>query len=173
MKTGRPRQMKSMRKLLLASGALLYALAGRSVAEMPRFEAYRIGDLGQRMGQTSLVDVDCDGDLDWVVGQAGKMWWFEYVAADRWIQHASRPAASQSNWSCVRPPPGSNNSRRSRRGSRQPGASWSRCDARWQTACQPGALATSSGCEHANPRRATGSTPPTGPDIPNGRSQPI
>jgi len=39
------------------------------------------------MGQTSLVDIDRDGDLDRVVGQRGKMWWFEYVSPERWIQH--------------------------------------------------------------------------------------
>jgi hypothetical protein len=39
------------------------------------------------MGQTSVVDIDRDGDLDWVVGQGGRMWWFEYRSPDEWIQH--------------------------------------------------------------------------------------
>jgi hypothetical protein len=39
------------------------------------------------MGQTSLVDIDKDGDLDWVVGQRTRTWWFEYVGPDRWIRH--------------------------------------------------------------------------------------
>jgi len=56
-------------------------------AEMPRFACHQIAEVGQRMGQTSLVDIDKDGDLDWVVGQSGRMWWFEYVNADNWIQH--------------------------------------------------------------------------------------
>jgi len=57
------------------------------IGKMPRFEYHRIAEVGSRMGQTSLVDIDKDDDLDWVVGQSGKMWWFEYVRADKWIQH--------------------------------------------------------------------------------------
>jgi hypothetical protein len=30
----------------------------------PRFEYHRIAEVGMRMGQTSLVDMDNDGDLD-------------------------------------------------------------------------------------------------------------
>jgi len=39
------------------------------------------------MGQTSLVDIDKDGDLDWVVGERARTWWFEYIAPDKWIRH--------------------------------------------------------------------------------------
>lgn len=39
------------------------------------------------MGQTSLVDIDKDGDLDWVVGERTRTWWFEYVSPDEWIRH--------------------------------------------------------------------------------------
>ena len=40
------------------------------------------------MGQTSLVDVDKDGKLDWVVGcSRGDVWWFQYQSPDRWIRH--------------------------------------------------------------------------------------
>jgi hypothetical protein len=56
-------------------------------AALPRFEYHKIAEVGNQMGQTSLVDIDKDGDLDWVVGQSGKMWWFEYVGPDQWIQH--------------------------------------------------------------------------------------
>ncbi len=79
--------MRTTKSGLVVWGALVCLVAGGSAAEMPHFEAYQIGDVGRSMGQTSLVDIDRDGDLDWVVGQAGKMWWFEYVAADQWIQH--------------------------------------------------------------------------------------
>jgi len=54
---------------------------------MPRFEYHKIAEVGNQMGQTSLVDIDKDGDLDWVVGERARTWWFEYVGPDRWIQH--------------------------------------------------------------------------------------
>ena len=57
------------------------------LAQMPRFEYHKIVEIGHQMGQTSLVDIDKDGDLDWVVGQANNIWWFEYAGPDRWIQH--------------------------------------------------------------------------------------
>lgn len=64
-------------------------LPGVTVAAdtFPTFQCHEIAQVGQSMGQTSLVDVDKDGDLDWIVGQSGKMWWFEYENPDRWIQH--------------------------------------------------------------------------------------
>ncbi len=54
---------------------------------MPRFEYHKIAEIGRSMGQTALVDIDKDGDLDWVVGERGKMRWFEYSGPDQWIQH--------------------------------------------------------------------------------------
>lgn len=66
---------------------IIAALSVAARGGMPRFECHEIADVGRSMGQTSLVDIDRDGDLDWVVGQSGKMWWFEYGGPDRWIQH--------------------------------------------------------------------------------------
>lgn len=67
---------------------LLTLAIGASVASaMPHFEYHRIAEIGRSMGQTALVDIDKDGDLDWVVGQRGQMWWFEYNGPDQWIQH--------------------------------------------------------------------------------------
>jgi hypothetical protein len=45
---------------------------------------------GQDYGQTSLVDVDKDGDLDFITG--GKdpqkhVFWFEYQGPDKWVRH--------------------------------------------------------------------------------------
>jgi len=72
-------------RLLLA---LLMCLAGHPVARaLPRFEYHKIDEIGQSMGQTSLVDIDKDGDLDWVVGERTRTWWFEYVGPDEWIRH--------------------------------------------------------------------------------------
>ncbi len=42
-------------------------------------------------GLTALVDVDRDGDLDFVLGgrpfTPSKLYWFEFQAPDRWVQH--------------------------------------------------------------------------------------
>ena len=64
------------RDLKRSLGFALFALIATSPlgAEIPRFTHHTIAEVGQRMGQTSLVDIDRDGDLDWVVGQSGTMW---------------------------------------------------------------------------------------------------
>jgi len=57
-------------------------------AGFPKFEYHQIDRIGRNMGQTSLVDVDKDGDLDWVVGcQGSDIWWFEYQGPDNWVRH--------------------------------------------------------------------------------------
>ena len=56
-------------------------------AQFPSFKFHQIGVFGDRMGQTALVDLDEDGDLDWIFGNRGKMWWYEYQDADYWILH--------------------------------------------------------------------------------------
>ncbi len=73
---------------LLSLLAVLPLSAVASAADaFPTFQCHEIAQVGHSMGQTSLVDIDKDGDLDWVVGQSGKMWWFEYQNPDRWIRH--------------------------------------------------------------------------------------
>jgi hypothetical protein len=69
---------------------LLFAVMftpGPARGALPRFEYHRIAEVGNQMGQTSLVDIDKDGDLDWVVGERTRTWWYEYAGPDRWIQH--------------------------------------------------------------------------------------
>jgi len=57
-------------------------------AEFPAFQYYQIDRIGRMMGQTSLVDVDRDGDLDWIAGcMGGDIWWFEYETPDKWVRH--------------------------------------------------------------------------------------
>ena len=58
-----------------------------SYAEFPAFEYHLIDRIGNQMGQTSLVDIDRDGKLDWVVGERTRTWWFRYVAPDQWVRH--------------------------------------------------------------------------------------
>lgn len=59
--------------------------------EFPTFNSYLIDTIGNKMGQTDLVDIDNDGDLDWVVGEApwgdSRLWWWEYQSADKWVRH--------------------------------------------------------------------------------------
>jgi hypothetical protein len=58
-------------------------------ADFPKFEYHLIDKVGRQMGQTSLVDVDKDGDLDWIAGcNGGDIWWFEYKGPDSWVRHA-------------------------------------------------------------------------------------
>ncbi len=43
---------------------------------------------GGSWGQTALVDMDRDGDLDFVTGQSGgDIYWYEYQDADHWTRH--------------------------------------------------------------------------------------
>ncbi len=65
----------------------LVVFATSSYAQFPDFEFHKIGEYGMRTGQTALVDLDEDGDLDWIFGERGKMSWFEYQTADEWVYH--------------------------------------------------------------------------------------
>jgi hypothetical protein len=72
---------------LIALAAWCLAAWARA-EEFPKFEYHEIGKIGNLMGQTSLVDVDRDGKLDWIAGCShGDIWWFQYQAPDRWVRH--------------------------------------------------------------------------------------
>lgn len=78
---------RGIRLVLLAAG---FWLTGANVlaGEFPQFAYHEIDTIGNRMGQTSLVDVDRDGDLDWITGcNRGDVWWFEYQGPDNWTCH--------------------------------------------------------------------------------------
>ena len=53
------------------------------------FKVHEIGHPGVRsFGQTLAGDIDNDGDLDFVSGQAGgTVFWFEFQSPDRWVTH--------------------------------------------------------------------------------------
>ena len=77
---------KSSLYVAVASACLFCSLA---FAKFPKFEYHRIAQIGSQMGQTSLVDVDKDGDLDWIAGcNGGNIWWFEYRNPDDWVRHS-------------------------------------------------------------------------------------
>src|SRR5687767_152348 len=66
-------------------------LASAAMAEF-RFKHHYIDrDLPARdYGQTSLVDVDLDGDLDFITGGKDALkhiFWFEQQGPDKWVRH--------------------------------------------------------------------------------------
>ncbi|MBZ0254791.1 hypothetical protein K8I31_01930, partial [bacterium] len=79
--------------LFVAVAAALSAItpAVQAQSSFPAFEIHTIAHQGSKLGQTSIADIDRDGDLDWITGQAdhaGSMiWWWEYQGPDQWIQH--------------------------------------------------------------------------------------
>ena len=58
-----------------------------SHAQFPDFKYYTIGESDELSGQTSLADIDNDGDPDWIVGSIYTVYWFEYIAPDHWERH--------------------------------------------------------------------------------------
>src|SRR5215510_10865547 len=72
--------------------AIILLTADQSLAaEFPSFTVHRIDNFGKSIGQTALVDVDRDGDLDWIAGNASyagsEICWWEFQSADRWVRH--------------------------------------------------------------------------------------
>ena len=71
------------RLMVFLSVLLLAPCMGQNM----EFRLHEIGEFRERMGQTSLVDVDNDGDLDWVFGCSGDMYWFEFESPADWTLH--------------------------------------------------------------------------------------
>jgi len=83
--------MKQLLSILIISFLIIsFLLVDRSgAAKKFEFNTYPLANWGNKQGQTSLVDIDKDGDLDWVVGQRGsEISWFEFQSADTWIRHS-------------------------------------------------------------------------------------
>jgi hypothetical protein len=56
-------------------------------AQFPEFELIEIGDAKNQLGQGQLIDIDSDGDLDWMIGSQESSIWFEYRGNDSWEKH--------------------------------------------------------------------------------------
>lgn len=87
--------MVSYKTVLLTPLLLMASIP--AFAEMPAFAVHTIGlSETNKLGQTSLADLDADGDLDFVTGSRdGPVAWYEYQRADRWVRHViGRDAAT-------------------------------------------------------------------------------
>ncbi len=75
--------------LLTAARAPAEQSAGDSTSAPFQFRVHEIAQPGgTSFGQTSAVDVDNDGDLDFISGrQFGDVFWFENLGTGRWLQH--------------------------------------------------------------------------------------
>jgi hypothetical protein len=74
-----------MKKMIVSISCILIVTA--TFAQFPEFKYYPIGNTSPRTGQSSLVDINKDGHLDWVVGTSDSLWWFEYQSAEKWVKH--------------------------------------------------------------------------------------
>lgn len=76
---------------LILAGAGLLLMPASAPAQFSFRHHFIDRDLpGDSYGQTSLVDVDGDGDLDFITGgkDANKtVYWFEFQSADVWVRH--------------------------------------------------------------------------------------
>lgn len=75
-----------MKPLFFISLAIVL-VAATANAQNFNFELHEIGRHGELMGQTALIDLDKDGDLDWVYGLRGELFWYEFQDADHWLHH--------------------------------------------------------------------------------------
>jgi hypothetical protein len=82
------------------SSLLIFLLIVQCSGQKMEFRLHEIGEFGERMGQTSLVDVDRDGDLDWVFGCSGEMYWYEFVSPSKWFLHEIGNGASTDVGGC-------------------------------------------------------------------------
>ncbi|MBN1845367.1 MAG: VCBS repeat-containing protein [Sedimentisphaerales bacterium] len=84
----------SVRSLFAVGLALLFLGAAAAAGEgaFAGFDYHRIDAIGSKLGQTAIADVDNDGDLDWIAGEAdyagGELWWWEYRSPGQWVRHA-------------------------------------------------------------------------------------
>ena len=87
-----------MKRILICLATIL--AMSQCFGQKMKFEYHEIGETRDRMGQTSLVDVDNDNDLDWVFGRFGEMYWYEYIAATKWELHEMGKGANTDVGGC-------------------------------------------------------------------------
>ncbi len=88
----------------LKKATLLLLLLSRCILQAEgqkfKFDSHEIGAGGDRVGQTSLVDLDRDGDLDWVFGRLGTMSWYEFISPNEWKLHEMGQGATTDVGGC-------------------------------------------------------------------------
>ena len=89
-----------MKRIFASRGRffLFFAISCSVIVEagdFPAFTVHRIDTWGAKIGQTALADVDRDGDLDWIAGNASharpntsEVCWWEYRGPDQWVRHS-------------------------------------------------------------------------------------
>jgi hypothetical protein len=93
------------KQISFISGLAIFMLGCSQSKQFPQFTFHHIDSIGQYMGQTDLADMDNDGDLDWIVGEAphgntSRLWWWEYQAPDNWIRHVIGKADTDVGGDC-------------------------------------------------------------------------
>lgn len=77
-----------MKQIFSTLIVLFFSVVQNAAATEFDFNTILFANWGNKQGQTSLVDIDKDGDLDWVVGQrSNEVSWFEFQSATTWIRH--------------------------------------------------------------------------------------
>ena len=72
---------------VLAAAAVVAALPRADAGAAVRFQVYEIGVWGDGLGPTAVVDVDRDGDMDFIAGQRRSLSWWEYQGPGQWVRH--------------------------------------------------------------------------------------
>ncbi len=85
---------------------VFFVIACSQPGQFPDFSYHTIDNIGKHMGQTDLVDMDKDGDLDWVAGEApwsgnSRLWWWEYQCPDTWVRHLIGTAETDVGGDCA------------------------------------------------------------------------
>ncbi len=70
-------------KTILVIFLLNYSII-QCIGQEMKFEYHEIGRFGWQMGQTALVDINNNGNLDYVFGMSSGFHWYEYITPTEW-----------------------------------------------------------------------------------------